>query len=250
MGIMRLVIVALAALSCIATAAPKQPETFDVWLRAGVDIDASGHVLDLQWEDQSKAHALIAERLAPIVRSWEFEPATVDGRPEPTQTGLLIRVLVDELADGSVTLRLADAQTGPTALSLAPPAYPMEAARGGVSAMVKVTVQVNADGSPTIGEIAYESSAAGRSSDYRKVFVASATEAVKHWKFRPEVVAGRVVPGSSVSIPIDYCLGSSTSGWCNDKRRAEHAKRKLPAGLHIGDTSAVALKTDIHAQVI
>lgn len=79
MGIMRLVIVVLAALCCVATAAPKQPETIDVWLRAGVDIDANGHVQDLQWEEQSKVHALIAERLAPIVRGWEFEPATAEG---------------------------------------------------------------------------------------------------------------------------------------------------------------------------
>jgi TonB family protein len=246
MRIMRLAVVVLAVVCGIATAAPKQPETFDVWLRAGVAIDATGHVQDLQWEEQSKGHALIAERLAPIVRGWEFVPATVDGRPESTQTGLLIHVLADELADGSVTLRLADVQTGPAALTLAPPAYPVAAARRRISAMVAVTVEVSADGSPVVRGMTYENSA-GNDSDYREVFLASATEAVKHWTFRPEVVAGHAVPGSTIRIPIDYCI--EPSKWC-ERMRARTAERKLPAGLHMGDSSAVALKTDIHAQVI
>src|SRR3546814_16649269 len=54
-------------------------------------------------------------------------------------------ILADELADGYLAMRLADAQTGPSALSLAPPAYPMDAVRGGVEATVTVTVDVNAD---------------------------------------------------------------------------------------------------------
>jgi TonB family protein len=248
MGIMRLVIVVLAALCCVATAAPKQPETFDVWLRAGVDIDASGHVQDLQWEEQSEVHALIAERLAPIVRGWEFEPATAEGRPAQTQTGLLIHILADELVDGSVAMRLADAKTGPTALTLAPPTYPLDAVRNGVEATVTVTVEVNSDGSPVIRETAYENSDGSRSEYYRKAFIASATEAVKLWKFRPELVAGQVVPGSSVRIPIDYCLG--TASQCQRNQRARDVERKLPTGLYQGEASAVALKTNIRKQAI
>jgi TonB family protein len=247
MRIMRLAIVVLAAMCCAATAAPKQPETFDVWLRAGVDIDETGHVQGLQWEEQSQAHAMIAERLSPIVRSWEFEPATADGKPARTRTGLLIHILADELADGSVAMRLADAQTGPTALTLAAPVYPMDAARSGAEATVTVTVEVNPDGSPVIRETAYENSDKSSSGHYRKAFIASATEAIKHWTFRPELVAGQVVPGSSVRIPVDYCLGSASR--CQRDRQARDAERKLPAGLHMGEASAVALKTDIREHV-
>src|SRR3546814_3935192 len=71
MQIMRLAAIVLAAVCGIAAAGSKQPETFDVWLRAGVQIDETGHVQDLQWEEQSKVHAVIAERLAPVVRSEE-----------------------------------------------------------------------------------------------------------------------------------------------------------------------------------
>ena len=249
MRIMHLAIVVLAAACGIATAGPKQPETFNVWLRGGVVIDGIGHVQDLQWDEQSKVHALIAERLAPVVRSWEFEPATVDGQPASTQTGLLIHILADELADGSLAMRLADAKTGPIALSLALPTYPADAVRRGVEATVTVTVEVKADGLPVIRDAAYENSDRDYSEYYRKAFVASATEAVKHWKFRPELVAGQAVPGSSVTIPIDYCLGKSLSN-CDGKRKTAGADRNLPAGLYLGDASAVALKTDIREQAI
>src|SRR3546814_10026252 len=86
--------------------------------------------------------------------------------------------------------------------------YPMDAVRLGIEATVTVTVEVNADGSPVIVETTYEISDKSRSARYGKVFLASATEAVKRWKFRPELVAGHVVPGSTVRIPIAYCLRS------------------------------------------
>src|SRR3546814_16463077 len=87
MRIMHLAVGVLAAVCGIATAGSKQPETFDVWLRAGLQIDESGHVQDLRWEEQSEVHELIATRLAPIVRSWGFETATAAGPPAPTPTG-------------------------------------------------------------------------------------------------------------------------------------------------------------------
>src|SRR3546814_12525028 len=98
-------------------------------------------------------------------------------------------------------MRLADAKTGPSALSLAPPAYPMDAVRLGIEATVTVTVEVNADGSPVIVETKYEISDKSRPARYGKVFLASATEEVKRWKFRPELVYGPVVHGTRGKIP-------------------------------------------------
>src|SRR3546814_15013761 len=75
MRIMRLAAVVLAAVCGIATAGSKQTETFDVWLRAGLQIDVTGHVQDTQCEEQSKVHAVPAESLAHVLRTWEFAPA-------------------------------------------------------------------------------------------------------------------------------------------------------------------------------
>lgn len=248
MGIMRWMAVVLAAVCCVATAAPKQPETIDVWLRAGIDVDENGRVVALDWQRQSKAHALIARRLAPVVREWEFEPATADGKPAATRTGLLVHVLVDKHDDGSVMLRLADARTGPMASSLVPPAYPIGAASRDISAFVMVTVEVGADGSPIIRDMTYESSRGGEG--YRKAFILSTREAVERWAFLPEIVAGRAMR-EPVSIPVNYCM--EPSKWCErmSERDAERdTANKLPDGLHMADSSAVALKTRIREQVI
>lgn len=254
MGIMRLVIAVLAMVSGVVAAAPapEQPRAVDVWVTAGVEIDASGHVQELKWDENSKLHSLIANRLTPTVQAWEFEPATVDGRPEPTQTGLAVHVRVEELTDQSLAMRLLGARTGPTALALAPPAYPRGAIARGISARVEVVLEVKADGSPVVRDMAYESDESGHSgvqlNGPRSAFLASTTKAIKTWKFRPEIVAGRVVPGPGISIPVSYCL--EPSQWCARNQDVWNAKRKLPANLHMGDSSAVALKTDVSAEVI
>lgn len=254
MGIMRLVIAVLAMVGGVVAAAPapEQSRAVEVWVTAAVEIDASGHVQELEWDENSKLDTLLAKRLTPTVQAWEFEAATVDGRPQLTQTGLAVHVRVEELTDQSLAMRLLDARTGPTALALSPPAYPRGAMGRGVSARVEVVLDVQADGSPVVRDMAYESDESGHSgrhlSGSRNEFLASATRAIKTWKFRPEIVAGRLVPGPGLNIPISYCLDPSP--WCARNRDAWNAKRKLPANLHMGDSSAVALKTDISAQVI
>src|SRR3546814_20260380 len=118
----------------------------------------------------------------------------------------------------------------------------MDAVRGGVEATVTVTVDVNADGSPVIVETTYKSES--RSGFHRKAFLASATEAVKRWKFRHELVAGHVVPGSGDRIPIDYCLQTSSCR-CNGNRKAAAEKRTTPSGHYLGEATAAVLAHDV-----
>lgn len=249
--IMRLAAVMLAAACCAATAAAKQPKAIDIWLRASIEVDRNGHVVKLDWEQQSEAHDLVAKRLVPVVQGWEFVPATADGKPVATRTGLLVHVVAEPHDDGTVQLRLVDAQTGPMATSLlVPPAYPMEAARRDVSASLMVTVEVAADGSPVIRGMTYESNSTRYGERYRKAFIDATTKAVSHWKFLPEVVAGHAVR-EPVMVPVAYCLAASE--WCERARKRNTARetaRESPAGVHMAESSAVALKTEISEQVI
>src|SRR3546814_9496176 len=115
-------------------------------------------------------------------------------------------------------MRLADAKTGPSALSLAPPAYPMDAVRLGIEATVTVTVEVNADGSPVIVETTYEISDKSRSARYGKVFLDAATEAVKRWKVRPGMVAGHGEIGRAHDrTPVSNAEYRMTSSACKKK---------------------------------
>jgi hypothetical protein len=250
MRIMRLAIVVLAAVCGIAmAAAPKQPTTFDMWLHGSLGIDESGHVLSLEWEQRSKAHRLVAEQLAPMIRKWEFEPAKADGRIAAAQTGLLIHVLVDERDDGSVALRLADVVTGLTVSTRRAPEYPAAAARHGVSAVVTAVVEVTGDGKPIIRDLEYEGD--DSKDEYRKMFFASATQVIPHWTYRPEIVAGHGVQ-ATVRIPIEFCIDGST--WCERQRekRIDELKQQpvLPEGVYMATSSAVSLKTSIREQSI
>lgn len=250
MGIKRLAAIVLAAACGIAAAAPEQQESFDIWLGGSVTIGADGRVVALEWDKQPKGRALLADRIAPVVRSWEFVPAMVDGQPATTVTGLVVHLRATGGEDGAVAVQVDSARTGPMALAtrMQPPTYPADALRNGVSASVLATVEVSADGRPVIRDMQFESSSRspGR---YRKAFVASATEAIERWTLRPELVAGHAVP-EPLNIPIQYCVGSA--GWCEriQAREAAANAAKLPDGLHIAASSAVSLKTDVRASAI
>lgn len=71
-------------------------------------------------------------------------------------------------------------------------------------------------------------------------------EPIDGW-LSPEIVAG-VAVREPVRIPIRYCMEGSK--WCERMSADEDANRKLPAGLNMADSSAVALKTEIASIVI
>lgn len=248
MRIMRLAIVALAAMFCVAAAAapkqPKQPESIDVWIGGALHIDEQGNVVNLEWDSGSGLQAAIAGDLSPAVRHWKFVPATVNGQPANVQTGLLVHVVLEPLDNGTVRLHVVRVRTGAMAVGVPAdgPRYPKDTMYDDVSAVLKLRVEVEADGTPVVRDVGYESSS--RSDRYRKLFLASTTEFLERWTFRPEVAAGHVVR-TPLSIPVAYCSGNTH--WCEDREKAE--THELPVGLHMADSSAVALRTDPGALV-
>ena len=77
---------------------------------------------------------MVATRIAPNVQAWEFVPAMVDGQPMETRTALSLKVRATEQDDGSISLQVTDAHTGPKTDVMSPPAYPRDGFRSGVSA--------------------------------------------------------------------------------------------------------------------
>jgi hypothetical protein len=230
----------LLAAACGMSMAAKPDTSTDLWLQARITIDAEGRVTDLAWDARTKLHTLIAERVTPRVKTWEFIPAAVDGRPAVTQTGLLIHLRAEDRADGSATLRLVDTKTGPMGVRTQPPAYPIEAMRANVSAKVVVEVSVAANGKAVLHGM--QVSPSGKS--YRKQFLAASEEALKAWSFYPEVVGGQSVP-TIVTIPVMFCM--EPSAWCARQREQDAVAKKddLPSDLYVATKSAVALKTDV-----
>lgn len=240
MRVTRLILAALVAISSAGVTAaeePKQDGPVELWLTASVAIDEGGRVQDLRWDEASKLDAAIADTLTPMVSGWEFTPATADGRPASTSTGLLVEVEVEPLDDGRAKVRVVNARTGPIVSSARPPSYPTDAVRAGVSASLQVVVEVGADGAPVVRDVAYEGS--DGADRHRDAFIASTRKALTRWTFHPEVVAGQAVQ-APVSIPVEFCIGT----WCETRAKADK-KKGLPPGVNMAESSAVALKTDI-----
>lgn len=234
------------AMSDAAMAQPK-PKTFDVWLKADAEIAVDGTVRALQWRDERPLAKLVIARIDPLIKSWEFVPGTVDGKPAPTQTHLSVQILGEERDDGTVTLKFGKASTGAASDKLTPPSYPHGAIRDGVSAWIVAEVDVEASGNPIIRSIAF---AGSRSTSYRKEFIAAAEAAIKAWTIRPEMVAGRPVL-ARMSIPITFCAGDS---WCErQKRTQQQAKQSAeigPVGMPVALDSVVRLVTQVDGEEI
>ncbi len=235
----------LLAIACGAGASAKEaPRSVDVWLYGALAVDAQGRVTALEWDRQPPLQTLVAERVAPAVRQWEFEPATADGRPADTRTGIFVHVQADAGADGSLALRFLDARTGPMAVKVEPPRYPAGAIRAGASAEVRAEVVVAADGSAAVRDMSLESS----DTHYRKAFLSAVEEAMKRWTFRPETVAGDATR-TPVEVPVRFCV--EPMKWCREQeaKPAMAGRDGLPENAYIG-AGALALRTEIGAQRI
>lgn len=239
MNAFRRVCLLLLIVSSAGMAADTKPR--DLWLHGRVSIDAEGRVADLAWDKLAPVEALVANRITAQVKSWDFAPAIVDGKPMPTQTGLMVHMQASEDKNGSVDLRFVGARTGAMAATLAPPSYPADAVRAGASALVVVDVSIDADGHPVVHGMRYKSNGnAGKA--YRNEFLAATEAGMKAWSFRPEVAAGKIIP-ATFAIPVVFCLDS-----CRDLHREARAMTQhadLPTGVQLADDSAVSLKTII-----
>jgi TonB family protein len=216
----------LVAVPAIAS----EPPSRDVRMTASATIDATGHVTALAWDTDDAMARLVAPRLDPVVRAWEFVPGARDGVPAETSTQLVVGVRATADADGGLSLRLLDAHTGAGGTAMAPPRYPSAALRANDEGRVIVEVAINADGSGTV--IGSHVEATGS----QRIFLDAARNAVKHWRFVPEIVGGQALP-ATIKVPVTFCTRGKLS-FCPDGVPA-NAPTFEPAG------SAVALKTPI-----
>ena len=100
-------------------------------------------------------------------------------------------------ADRNLIFELSEVDEPPRALVKLPPFYPLGARARGIEGVVELTFVVDADG--FVGNIEVMSSYPG------KIFVESAVNAVRRWKFEPGKKAGKPVL-TRVHLPIRFEL--------------------------------------------
>ena len=238
----------IAAAACLSllvatatTDARETPSEASAWLRARIALDANGTLESIQWLDAKPGDRPITARLEEVVRGWEFEPGTVDGVPVATETGLTLHVTAKPNAQGGIALGIGSASTGAMSQPLTPPRYPVDAARVGAEALLKLQVDINAAGMVVSAKVTdYESNSKSKYS--RQALEKAALEAATAWSFHPEKVGGKSLP-VSMRMRISFCMSS----WCVRKEAEIAASSTLeaeaPTGMAVALDSAVKIKT-------
>jgi hypothetical protein len=225
----------LAVLLCLLAFAPAAHARKLAWIRATATIGVDGRVETLEWKVPDVDPEKLVATIEPIVRTWEFEPAVVDGVPTTAKTGLNVLVALQANAAGTYDYRVLDARVAPLTKFTPKPWYPIPGIRDNKEAFVDVTLRVAPDGTTVIEKVDV------RANGHAKLFEASARETIQSWILEPEVVGGVAVE-SRVRVPVSYCLAIERS-WC-EKQRAE-GNAPTHSGQPVAIDPRVRLKTDV-----
>lgn len=210
----------------IAVEAPvpdSRPPNASYQLSAGGELFLApdGTVADVKLKRDRGLTPEIAALVEKRVRSWRFEPVLVDGKAVMAKTRLNLSLRAEPVA-GGYRLRVQGLGFGNPVHTnrMQPPEYPMAARRAGVEAQVVVIATLDADGNVADVEVGRTSLSMKGSpkalARWASVFEKTALAAAKQWKFQPsEVVDGRTVARTSVSVPIDYQMryDNMPGGW-------------------------------------
>jgi TonB family protein len=202
-----------------------------VFLKAIATIDASGRVTALEWRRYKGLEELVVRDLDKTVRAWEFVPGTVDGVPMETRTELHVTIKADAMRDGSATLTVVDAKTGPGGNFDLVPSPPIEALRAEDDAVVDIRYAVDTEGRATVTSL--EIQATGN----KRAFERSIREAVKKWRFVPETVGGRPQVATG-QLRYRHCTETCTieppaTWWAEDKVDSKLALKNDVRGQRI-----------------
>ena len=203
----------IALLLFVALPAVAGDERFDLHAVGVIDVAPDGSVHD--YELETRLPPRVAGLVDQTVRGWKFHPILVDGRPviATTRMRLVIEAVPGE--DG-YALRVADVAFGePERGANAPPDYPIEALRRGISAHVSLLLKVDASGKVSeshVERVDLSENLGKRGSAMRALFAKASQAAAAGWTFEP----GETVDGAPVDmrirVPVDYTV-QRASGW-------------------------------------
>lgn len=229
-----------------ASAVSRAADVLNTTVQWRMSLDAQGNVTSLDL--QSGTIDAVREKLEPAVRSWEFDPGTVNGEPAATETMLSVQISLLPSADGETySIRFDDVRTGgQVGENRKPPRFSQteveKVRRNGGFARLVFEVSYDKNGNPKAVVVQPGStSTKGRLVDY-------AEESLRKWTYEPERVAGVGVPGKLI-VPICYYVGFS-------QREAEKAgksclwtlpgsKATVGQGESLALESSVTLKSDV-----
>lgn len=224
-----------------AVGADRVPSHVDTaWV---VTSDAEGHVVKLMQHTRYKAE--VAKPLAKLIRSWTFEPGSINGQPQVTQTTLNVRLSVEPRGERYLT-RVADVHTGPRVVRTAELRFPNSQLKPrdghNYSALTVLKVKYNQN-----GKVTAVSAAPGTPPGNDEVFMRVSMASVKRWSFEPERVGGHGVAGA-VYLPIGYALwhpSRSSAGAECGSWQVPGRERAVRGGEVLSENPVARLKSEV-----
>jgi hypothetical protein len=231
----------LLVLGSAQTAEPDRPTT--AYAEWSMSLDVQGHVMDLKLKP-GRVTELLRGPLERAIRSWEFEPGTVNNEPAPTETTLVIKFSVALTSDNEAfVITLDDVHTGGSIkhkekLPSLTWFDAREKARIGAPSLLILRVTYDSHGKPT-DVIVEEGSPITEGKQ-----VKDSIKVVRSWTFEPERVAGHGVVAQAL-VPICYVYDESTHDPRKCIRDSVLGKRDFSSGRSLALDSSVKLKSDV-----
>ncbi|WP_233614766.1 MULTISPECIES: energy transducer TonB [unclassified Stenotrophomonas] len=202
----------------------KQAEA-SMTLSGVIDIGREGQVEGFQLDHRDKVAVDVAAMVDGAVKSWRFEPVRVDGQSVPARTEVRLRLQAANMADGTMQVRLADANFGPapdahakntddvTAVRMQPPAFPSRAAEIRGQGQVMLLLKVGRDGK--VADVIAEQTnltvvAPERTMQMlRDAFAKASIGAARSWTFNPPTTGeDKDREFWTLRVPVTYAFDS------------------------------------------
>ncbi len=191
---MKMLLLSLVAFSPAGMMNPPPGVVARVYVR--VDVDAQGVIQDVRFREGTgeRLQSILRER----VKSWRFDPASVQGKPAAAQTTVTIELKPG--ADGQ-SLDLAGVSAGVAPLKVVAPRYQPPAGNTVQRGSVVLRCKVTADG--RCRDISVERATAP------ELLQKNAMTALGRWRFETEIVAGVAV---EPWVLIPFCFSPDRYG--------------------------------------
>ncbi len=251
----------LLLLPAIPAMAQEKPEAqFETYVSGTIDVARDGTVSGYTLEGGVKP--AIRAAIDKNVRSWRFEPITVDGRAVVATTQMNLQLVAVPVDNGDYGLRVEKVWFGDPRRSnhIPAPAYPADAAKAGRQAKVVLVLRLDPQGNVVEAfpeQTSLDIAPDGKKAQYwRKRFEEASIRAAMGWKFTvTEIIDGQPI-GGSVRIPVSYAFGPREWGkyiagpinpvpWKSDTSVAELEAASLQDGQAQSLDSSFKLKTEV-----
>lgn len=199
-------------------------------LTGSIQVDTQGRVTGYSIDKQEQVDPAALQVVGGVVPAWRFEPVLVNGTAVPATSKMTLRLVASQRADGGLEVRAESVSFSGEPKSpeeqiladkMAPPKYPVDAARSGIQGQVFLLLKVGRDG--RVQDVAVERTnlwVVGRENQlpgFRRSLEQPALEAARKWTYKVPVAGpGAHEDAFQVRVPVAYALGV---------REAEHYGR-------------------------